>query len=103
MFLMFRAEYVVHAARPGGAVAAVPAVAFIVDRAGGQLLAGLESDGLPGGDRHLLPGARVSPDASLTGLHDENAEAAKLYTLALCQGLLHGVEKRIDHLLGLLL
>src|SRR5688500_18801131 len=47
-------------------------------RPGGQLLARLESDGLPGGDRHLHSRSRITTHSALARLDDKNAKAAKL-------------------------
>jgi hypothetical protein len=84
----------------------VVAVVFVVavlalEAVGLEFLAGLEADGLTGGDGDLLAGARVAPDAALARLDDEDAEAAQLDALAPRQRLLHRVEEGIDGLLGL--
>jgi len=66
-----------------------------------QFFAGLESDGLAGRDIDFSAGAGVPPDAGLAGLYVENTEAAQLDSVALFQGLLHGVEDGLDRHLRL--
>src|SRR5262245_5063374 len=47
-----------------------------------QFLAGLETDRASGRDSNFLAGARVAPDAALTGFHLEHAKPAQLNAFA---------------------
>ncbi len=61
-----------------------------------QVFAGLEADGLAGGDAHLGAGARIAADPLLPGLHLEDPEAAQLDTLAAAHRFLHGIQDGLD-------
>ena len=66
-----------------------------------QVFSRLEADGLAGRDRDLGAGAGISSDAGLPGFDGEDPEAAQLDTIALGEGLLHGLEDGIDGRFGL--
>ena len=66
-----------------------------------EFLAGLEADGLAGGDGDLGAGAGVAAYAGFAGLDGEDAEAAELDTVAGAEGVLHGFEDGVNGGLGL--
>jgi hypothetical protein len=61
-----------------------------------KLFAGLEANRLAWRDRHLRACTRVSSNPGLSGTNVEDAEAAKFYTLALRQRVLHAFENSLD-------
>jgi hypothetical protein len=65
-----------------------------------EFFAGLEPYRFARRDVDLLPGARVAPDASLSRLYIEDAEAAKFNALTSAQRVLHRLEDRLDGLFG---
>src|SRR5207244_4496549 len=65
-----------------------------------QFLPRLKTNRLPGRNRNLLAGARVSPDTAFTRLDHEHAKAAQLDAVAARQRVLHRMKQGIDGLLG---
>ncbi len=65
-----------------------------------EFFAGLEADGLAGGDGYLGAGARVAADACLAGFDAEDAEAAEFDAVAVREGLLHGFKDGVNGGLG---
>src|SRR5271165_1261086 len=61
-----------------------------------QFLARLEANSFTRRNRHFGSGARVSADARLAGPHVEDAEAAQLDAVAVCQGLLKALKNCVD-------
>jgi len=66
-----------------------------------QFLARFESNGFAFRNGHLRAGPRIPTYATLARLNHENAEPAKLDTLAAFHSLFHGFEKSFDGDLGL--
>jgi hypothetical protein len=64
-----------------------------------QVLAWLESHGLPGRDIHFRSGPRVPADAGLPRFHRKHAEASQLNPIIGFEGIFHAIEDGIDCLL----
>jgi hypothetical protein len=67
-----------------------------------KFLAGLEANGLAGGDADLGSGAGIAADTGLPGTDIEDAKAAQFDALALGERALEGFEYGIDSSLGLI-
>ncbi len=65
-----------------------------------ELFAGLEADGLSGGDGDLGAGAWVAADAGFAGFDGEDAEAAEFDAISGDEGLFHAFEDGVDGGLG---
>jgi hypothetical protein len=76
-----------------------PSFLLLIDEL--KVFAGLEADGLAGGDAHLGTGARVAADAGLSRLYGEHAKAAQLDAVTVGERGLHGLEDGIDGRLSL--
>ena len=63
-----------------------------------KFFAGLESNRLAQRDCHFFTSARIASDASLAGLHDEDAKAAQLDPIASRQRVFHRIEERFNRL-----
>jgi hypothetical protein len=61
-----------------------------------QLFAGLEANGLAGGDGDFGSGAGVAPYASFARFDGEYAESAKLDAITCNESLLHAVEDCVN-------
>ena len=66
-----------------------------------QFFAGFETDGFPGGDGYLGPGAWVAANSGFTGAHVEDAKAAQFNAIACGKGLFQAFKDRIDCRFGL--
>jgi hypothetical protein len=63
-----------------------------------QVLAGLESNGLTGGNVHFGAGSGIPSDSRFPRLHREDAKAPKLNPIVGFQSVLHTVEYRVYRL-----
>lgn len=65
-----------------------------------QVLSGFETNGLSGGDRHLVAGAGIAADPGFARLDGEDTEAAQFDPVTFDEALLHGVEDGVYGGLG---